>query len=318
MVMEKEEEAALGLVEARVEDVSLAAIVEREISLRSLLVLDARVLASNAVFVGSDMWEIAPGREELWETLGSVKVKGAVGVCEDGVIIVDTLSVAIDWKLESTWGLMDVLLADVVADIMIDVPRAGVPDAICWLGFTRLDVKIWSWLLVIVTAEFVVPVVITSARSIVVDAVVRPTSEDTLGELRAMLLVPTVEVSWDIEIILVGVIEVAYEVRIVGLGVLETSSGKDLTRLVLLYGAMPLDTTCATLFATKIAAATFIRSTPLPEFLLLTNVHDPFWNVKPVQSLVSEHISEQDAKSLVVKFEVILLLNGKNVLQRIS
>jgi hypothetical protein len=109
-----------------------------------------------------------------------------------------------------------------------------------------------------VTPEFVVPVGNTSARSIVVDAVVRPTSDDTLGELMAMLLVPTVEVSYDIEMILLGVIEVVYEVRIVGLGVLETSSGKDLTRLVLLYGAMPLDTTCATLFATKIAVATFI------------------------------------------------------------
>lgn len=108
------------------------------------------------------------------------------------------------------------------------------------------------------TAEFVVPVEITFARSIVVDAVVRLTSDDTLGELRAMLRMPTVEVSYDIEMTLVGVIEEADEVRIVGLGVLETSSGKDLTRLVLLYGAMPLDTTCATLFATKIAVATFI------------------------------------------------------------
>jgi hypothetical protein len=97
MVLEKEEEAALGLAEARIEDVSLAANVEREISLPSLLVIDARVLASNAVFVVSDVREIAPGREELWETLGSARVKGAVGVCEDGLIIIDTLSVATDW-----------------------------------------------------------------------------------------------------------------------------------------------------------------------------------------------------------------------------
>jgi hypothetical protein len=161
-------------------------------------------------------------------------------------------------------------------------------------------------------------VVITSARSIIVDAIVRLISDEALGELRVILLMPTVEVSSVIEMVLVGVIEVAGEVRNVELGVLDTSAGKDLTRLVLLYGAMPLDTTCATLFAIKIAVATFIRRTPSPEFLLLTNVHDPFWNVKPVQWLVSEHILEQDAKSLVAKFEVILLLSGKNVLQRIS
>jgi hypothetical protein len=161
-------------------------------------------------------------------------------------------------------------------------------------------------------------VVITSARSIIVDAIVRLISDEALGELRVILLMPTVEVSSVIEMVLVGVIEVAGEIWIVELGVLETSAGKDLTRLVLLYGAMPLDTTCATLFAIKIAVATFIRRTPSPEFLLLTNVHDPFWNVKPVQWLVSEHILEQDAKSLVAKFEVILLLSGKNVLQRIS
>jgi hypothetical protein len=65
MVLEKEEEAALGLAEARIEDVSLAANVEREISLPSRLVIDARVLASNAVFVVSDVRKIAPGREEL-------------------------------------------------------------------------------------------------------------------------------------------------------------------------------------------------------------------------------------------------------------
>lgn len=107
------------------------------------------------------------------------------------------------------------------------------------------------------TPEFVVPVEITFARSIVVDAVVRPTSDATLGGLRAILLMSTVEVSYDIEMVLVGVIEVADEVRVVELGVLKTSAGKDLTRLVLLYGAMPLDTTCATLFATKIAVAAF-------------------------------------------------------------
>lgn len=65
MVLEKEEEAALGLAEARMKDVSLAASVEWETSLRSLLVLDARVLARNAVFVVSDVREITPGREEL-------------------------------------------------------------------------------------------------------------------------------------------------------------------------------------------------------------------------------------------------------------
>jgi len=164
----------------------------------------------------------------------------------------------------------------------------------------------------------VVPVVITFGRSDFVDAVVRLTSDDTLSELSATLLMPTVETSSMIEMVLLAVTGVAGELRIVELGVLETSAGKDLTRLVLLYGAMPLDTTCANLFATRMAVATFIRRTPLPEFLLLTNTHDPFWNVKPVQSLVSEHISEQDAKSLVAKIEVILLLNGKNVLHRIS
>jgi len=164
----------------------------------------------------------------------------------------------------------------------------------------------------------VVSVVIAFGRSDLVDAVVRLTSDDILSEPKAILLMPTVEVSYVIEMVLPPMIEVAGEVWTVELGVLETSAGKDLTRLVLLYGAMPLDTTCANLFATSIAVATFIRRTPLPEFLLLTNTHDPFWNVKPVQSLVSEHISEQDAKSLVAKIEVILLLNGKNVLHRIS
>ena len=64
--------------------------------------------------------------------------------------------------------------------------------------------------------------------------------------------------------------------------------------------------------------ATLIRRTPSLEFLLLTSVHDPFWNVKPEQLTVPEQISEQDAKSLAAKLEVMLLLAGKNVLQRIS
>lgn len=103
---------------------------------------------------------------------------------------------------------------------------------------------------------------------------------------------------------------------LVELGVLEMSRGKDSARLVLLYG-MPLDTTCTILFDNKIAVATFTRAIPSLEFLLLTKVHVPFWNVKPEQSLVSEQISEQEAKSGVSKFEVMLLLAGKKVLQRI-
>lgn len=87
---------------------------------------------------------------------------------------------------------------------------------------------------------------------------------------------------------------------------------------MLLYGTMSLDTTCATRFAIRIAVATFICRTPSLEFLLLTSVHDPFWNVKPEQLLVFEHISEQDARSLVAKLKVMLLLAGKNVSQRIS
>lgn len=119
--------------------------------------------------------------------------------------------------------------------------------------------------------------------------------------------------------VLVDVIVVLVGFCIVELGVLETSTGRKLTRLVLLYGTIPLDTTCATLFAIRIAVATFICRTPLLEFLLLTSVHDPpFWNVKPEQLLVFEQISEQDARSLVAKLEVMLLLAGKNVLQRIS
>jgi len=154
--------------------------------------------------------------------------------------------------------------------------------------------------------------------TIALESVTRLASDTGLDELRVILIVPTVEVSDDIRVTLVDVVVVVVGFGVVELGVLETSTGRDLTRLVLLYGTMPLDTTCATLFAIRIAVATFICRTPSFEFLLLTNVHDPFWNVKPEQLLVFEHISEQDARSLVAKLEVILLLAGKNVLQRIS
>jgi hypothetical protein len=104
----------------------------------------------------------------------------------------------------------------------------------------------------------------------------------------------------------------------VELGVREISAGRDCTKVVLLYGAIPLDTTCATLFANRMAVSTFIRVIPSLEFLELTVVHDPFWYVKPEQPSMPEHISEQDAKSLTAKLEVMLLLVGKTVLQRIS
>lgn len=45
------------------------------------------------------------------------------------------------------------------------------------------------------------------------------------------------------------------------LGVRKMSTGRDCTKLVLLYGAIPLDTTCATLFANRMAVSTFIRAT---------------------------------------------------------
>lgn len=96
------------------------------------------------------------------------------------------------------------------------------------------------------------------------------------------------------------------------------STGRDCTKLVLLYGAIPLDTTCTTLFANRMAVSTFIRVTPSLEFLELTVVHDPSWNVKPEQSSMPEHISEQDAKLLTARLEDMLLLVGKTVLQRIS
>lgn len=53
-------------------------------------------------------------------------------------------------------------------------------------------------------------------------------------------------------------VEVADMNLIVALGVRETSTGKDCTELVLLYGVIPLDTTWATLFANRMAVVTFI------------------------------------------------------------
>lgn len=134
--------------------------------------------------------------------------------------------------------------------------------------------------------------------TIVIEPVTRLVPETALGELEVIALMPTAEVPNDTIITLIHVVVVLVGFCIVELSVLETSTGRELTRLVLLYGTMPLDTTCATLFAIRIA--------------------DPFWNVKPEQLLVLEQISEQDARSLVAKLEVMLMLAGKNVLHRIS